>query len=237
MIELRQDDTLCRIAKDGAYIYELTEGTRHVLFPYAVLTDAEGNSKRRGGSHICLPNFGDPGNVPDLVQHGFGRDLPWDVITQSDAAVTLGLQGFGAYQGLEARLTYRLEAQALTTELTLRNTGETELQLAPGFHPYFPTTAGETEVTVDGETFALAKIIGTEFRDNVRELETADLRVTFETDNLSRFAIWTDQVGNYVCVEPTHVLNSFLVDPEESLRLAPGAEATFSYKKAWEFKA
>lgn len=108
----------------------------------------------RGGIPILFPICG---NVPDntytlngqayqLKQHGFARNLPWQVLehhSEADRArVTLGLksneQTFAQYPfQFELIFTYILEPSSLTLHQRYINHSDTSMPFSSGFHPYF----------------------------------------------------------------------------------------------------
>jgi galactose mutarotase-like enzyme len=107
----------------------------------------------RGGVPILFPICG---NLPDnvytrngqeytLKQHGFGRDLPWQVteqVTQNQASITLVLQSNDitrAVYPFEFKLafTYILQGNSLVINQHYQNLSSTPLPFSAGFHPYF----------------------------------------------------------------------------------------------------
>lgn len=234
MITLKHDLAHAVINPDnGAWVSELSVGSEQILFPRTDLKDADGGLKARGGMHVCLPNFG-PGGESGLVQHGFGRTSTWSVIQQNESSVLLELTATDEYAGLIAELEYSAERNLFVARLSLTNRGSTPLRVAPGFHPYFALEPSETTVTVNGELFKLSEIAGTEYRRaNSAKLLTAKRHITLTTENLSTWAIWTDQLGSYVCVEPTFGGNRFLEPEQPDEQLAPSETKTYSVRIAW----
>lgn len=107
----------------------------------------------RGGIPVLFPICG---NIPDnhytldgqtytLKQHGFGRDLPWDVVeqvTHDEAALTVQLthteQTLATYPfEFCVRITYRLAGRTLTIDSVVENRSDRRLPFSLGFHPYF----------------------------------------------------------------------------------------------------
>ena len=218
----------------GAWVETLTRDGQAVLFPKTDLMSDSGERKTRGGMHVCLPNFG-PGGTSALAQHGFGRTLPWEVVHHNVHSVTLRLQGSGSlYSSLISTLVYTLEPSQFKAELTVKNTGQTSLRVAPGFHPYFALSESEAAVSVNDVVYELDKLGGTEFitAENVA-LQTSEQRLSLEQSNLSTWAVWTDQLANYVCVEPTYGGYRFLEPSSPEEHLVPGAEKTFSCSIGW----
>ncbi|AZG13648.1 aldose epimerase [Cupriavidus pauculus] len=112
-------------------------------------------AKVRGGNPLLFPFIGrhfvdgeagkwrdGAGAVHDLPQHGFARDLPFDVSALSDEAVSLSLHASDATQpGYPFKfvftVTYRLIPDGLAVTLHTRNTGSTPLPYYAGHHFYF----------------------------------------------------------------------------------------------------
>ncbi|HEY9617588.1 MAG TPA: aldose epimerase [Microcoleaceae cyanobacterium] len=107
----------------------------------------------RGGIPILFPICG---NLPDntyidegqpytLKQHGFARDLPWEVIEQTTRdrlSLTLGLssnpQTLAIYPfAFHLTFTYILQANTLTLQQRYTNRSARSMPFAIGFHPYF----------------------------------------------------------------------------------------------------
>lgn len=51
--------------------------------------------------HICAPNFAYDNIYNKLPNHGFARDLAWQIIENGDNIVKLSLDGTGLYQGFK----------------------------------------------------------------------------------------------------------------------------------------
>jgi galactose mutarotase-like enzyme len=110
----------------------------------------------RGGVPILFPICG---NLPDntyshngqsytLKQHGFARDLPWQVTEQAThdkASLTLVLKSneqTRAVYPFDFQLTFTYELQGNTLEIRqqYQNLSANPLPFSMGFHPYFLTT-------------------------------------------------------------------------------------------------
>ena len=230
-ITLHTGTTTATITTDGAYITSLTDEHGDVFYPLQQLTTSDGERKTRGGCHVCLPNFG-PGGASGLAQHGFGRTSQWQVVEHTSDRVELMLQGSGAYAGLESRLVYTVAKHQLAMQLTLVNIGEDELLVAPAFHPYF---AYDGVPVLDGQPLAdLTPLAETIFVDGpTRQLVTGLRTITLQSEGLPRWAVWTDRLGPYLCVEPTHSGNSFAGSPSRATVLVPGQTARYGVRVGW----
>ncbi|MFN6483643.1 MULTISPECIES: aldose epimerase [unclassified Nostoc] len=109
----------------------------------------------RGGNPILFPICG---NIPDntythngqqytLKQHGFARDLPWEVtdqVTEDKASVTLVLNSSEKTRAVypfdfQVLFTYELQGNTLEIRQQYKNLSSTSLPFSTGFHPYFLT--------------------------------------------------------------------------------------------------
>lgn len=234
MITLNHNLTRVVINPDeGAWVTELIVDSKQILFPRSDLKNASGELKARGGMHVCLPNFG-PGGESGLAQHGFGRTSSWSIVQQNESSAVLELQAPDEYAGLVAQVEYTVEQNSFGARLSLTNRGSASLRVAPGFHPYFALEPSETAVTVNGESIELSDLAGTEYRNaDSAELVTAKQHLVLATENLSTWAIWTDQLGSYVCVEPTFGGNRFLEPKQPDEQLAPGETKTYVVRVSW----
>ena len=230
-ITLHTGTTTATITTDGAYITSLADECGDVFYPLQQLTTSDGERKTRGGCHVCLPNFG-PGGASGLAQPGFGRTSQWQVVEHTSDRVELMLQGSDAYAGLESRLVYTVAEHQLAMQLTLANVGEDELLVAPAFHPYF---AYDGVPVLDGQPLPdLAPLAETIFVDGLtRQLATGRRTITLQSEGLPRWAVWTDELGPYLCVEPTHSGNSFADNPSRATVLVPGQTARYGVRVGW----
>lgn len=232
-VELMQGSAKAIISIDGAWLTNLSDDNGDILFPKRKIALVDGNDKVRGGMHVCLPNFG-PGGKSGLPQHGFGREMEWKVKARDEAKVVLELaEGKDSYKDLWSQLTYRLEEALLTVQLEVKNNGVSSLRLAPAFHPYFMTYGGE--VLLDGEPQDLNKLAEAQFfQGSGHELQLESRKITVSSEGLPTWAAWADQLGHYVCIEPS--LNGFSFnehEPLDSEMLAPGQVWSFSCTIRW----
>ena len=230
-ITLHTGTTTATITTSGAYITSLADEHGDVFYPLQQLTAPDGERKTRGGCHVCLPNFG-PGGASGLAQHGFGRTSQWQVVEHTSDRVELILKGSDAYAGLESRLVYTVAEHQLAMQLTLVNVGEEELLVAPAFHPYF---AYDGVPVLDGQPLAdLTPLAETIFvNGSTRQLVTGLRTITLQSEGLPRWAIWTDELGPYLCVEPTHSGNSFADSPAHAEALVPGQTVRYGVRVGW----
>ena len=107
----------------------------------------------RGGNPILFPICG---NLPDdvyaydgksysLKQHGFARNLPWEVVeqsTESSSKLTISLKSndetLAVYPfEFQVKFVYELEGKTLKIHQEYINQSDKEMPLSFGFHPYF----------------------------------------------------------------------------------------------------
>lgn len=230
-IELYSGDTKAIISTQGGYVTNLSDSYGDVLFPKRLLQTKEGQEKLRGGSHVCLPNFG-PGGDSGQDQHGYGRVSEWIVEASDPTSAVLKHAGTGAYEGLVAELRYQVEEQELTSELILTNESEVPLRVAPAFHPYF---AYKGDIEIDGEKKPLLDDFSEAvFVDGSKHIVRTGTRLlTLLSENLPCWAQWTDQLGNYICVEPSQSGFAFSEDISRADELEPGETKTYRFVMGW----
>jgi len=104
----------------------------------------------RGGVPILFPICG---NLPDdtytvngvqyiLKQHGFARDLPWDLVNQENDRLTISLESNEQTRAVypfdfKVVFTYKLEGNSLEIQQHYTNLSSEPSPLSFGFHPYF----------------------------------------------------------------------------------------------------
>ncbi len=99
----------------------------------------------RGGIPVLFPICGpqaDHPNLPTMKQHGFARNLPWQVREQSPSRAVLLLSDSAETRSLyphefQYTLTYVVQERGLRIEQHIANSGSTTMPLQYGFHPYF----------------------------------------------------------------------------------------------------
>lgn len=219
----------------GAYLTTLVDGQGSpILFPKSLIGD-----KVRGGSHVCLPAFG-PDESGKLPQHGYGREVEWDIIASPDGRVIQceHTQQEGLYAGLQSRLIYQLaegaDGSALQTRLSLFNRSKEDMPISPGFHPYF--AVDPDDIRLNGEQISLSDFepfqdLGT---SEVMVLKTAGRTVTISSPDLQHFIVWSDVRDNYLCIEPTFAGSGFnYYEPRDGELLHSGQRQSFEYKITW----
>ena len=78
------------VSATGAYIDSLILDGQEVFSKKRIM-DYDGEKKKRGGCHVCLPQFG-PAGKSNLDQHGFARDMEWEVLEEEEGYIILLLE-------------------------------------------------------------------------------------------------------------------------------------------------
>ena len=227
MVRLSYEGQAAEVSARGAIINAYSVDGRDIFFPRRKI----GNSMR-GGSHVCLPNFG-PDEKTYQPQHGYGRTVQWDVVRANERMAELEyLQQGGHYNSLYSRIRYELDSSGLSMQLLLRNEGGEAMVVAPGFHPYFALPEGVDGVMVGDDIFDVGAVAGTDWTgvDSGAIVRLGDRRLLIESMNMSRWAIWTEDPVSYICIEPTVAGNAHVTDGSPGQGLEPGSEIEFSVR-------
>ncbi len=226
MIELKFDTQTVAISTLGAVVDSYQVDDRPILYPRQKI-----DGSYRGGSHVCLPNFG-PDEITDQPQHGYGRVEEWQVISQNASDVTLEhRQDDGQYSGLISRLAYRLSGAGLLMRLELDNASDSGLLVAPGFHPYFALPPQTGEVTVNEVGYRVNQVAGTEWTEirHSNQVVVRDEKIILTCKQFEIFAIWSAHPDKYICIEPTYAGNAHTGKDGSPLKLNSGGQASFSF--------
>uniref|UniRef100_B8HVU8 Aldose 1-epimerase n=1 Tax=Cyanothece sp. (strain PCC 7425 / ATCC 29141) TaxID=395961 RepID=B8HVU8_CYAP4 len=213
----------------------------------------------RGGIPILFPicgnlpgdTFSDRSQSYPLKQHGFARNLPWQVLAQGENFITLELASNPitlAQYPFEFRLefTYQLRGNRLDILQQVSNTGTRDLPFSLGLHPYFVVTDKtglEFELPAQQMLDQLTKTshpFDHRFDWNAAELDLAfrplsaqqtivrdrnrNLSLTLSyTPPYSTLVFWTIRGKDYYCLEPWTAPRNALITGEDLTTLAPAA--------------
>ena len=128
----------------GAIVTSLkVDGNEMLYLDTDTFRDPEKNV--RGGIPVLFPICGPQAEHPDLPtmkQHGFARNLPWQVREQSPSRAVLVLSDSTETRALyphpfQYTLTYIAQERGLRIEQQVTNLGSDPMPLQYGFHPYF----------------------------------------------------------------------------------------------------
>jgi galactose mutarotase-like enzyme len=226
----------------------------------------------RGGFPVLFPITGGlPGNrlpLPQgdftLSQHGFARQLPWQLealddgrgvlLQLSDTPETLQAYPFAFLLSMEVRL----EAGALAISTTVTNRSDAPMPFSFGLHPYFNLSSLEgvrfeglpaeclNHLTMQPDATAtqtgrLAQGIDLLVRPsgNVRLVdEAAGTSLELQLSHPFDLAVlWTEPPRPMVCLEPWSGPRQSLLSGDRKLELAPGASLTLPTRFAFTASA
>jgi len=152
--------TYCLKDEEADAYLEVVPARGGIITRWQICLDTERfkdpNLSVRGGVPILFPICG---NLPDnsyqhqgrnytLKQHGFARDLPWQVSKQSSetaASLTLELNSNPATRQVypfdfQLIFTYQLQGNSLKIHQKVINLSPERMPFSIGFHPYFQVT-------------------------------------------------------------------------------------------------
>ncbi len=186
----------------------------------------------RGGNPILFPICG---NLPDntythngqqytLKQHGFGRELAWEVTeqkTEDKASLTLVLNSNEQTKAVypfdfQVIFTYELQGNTLAIRQEYKNLSSTPMPFSAGFHPYFLT----------GDKNRLEfQIPSGQYQDqNTKEIHSFDGNFDFNRDEIDvAFKDLTSQ-------------SATVIDPSRSLKLTLDYDHIYSHLVFWTVK-
>jgi glucose-6-phosphate 1-epimerase len=217
----------------GAWLTNLSDENGDIIYPKRSLEAADGTTKDRGGLFACAPDFG-PGGASGLPQHGFARTEPWEVVDRTESSVLLKLiPSEGEYKDVTFVVSYQLNDHILIATFDVANDSGHDVRVAPAFHPYFATHGGE--VKINGEQQVLSELHEATFeQDEKQEIELAGRKLTLASPQLTTWAKWTDELGPYICLEPSLAGFSFLNEtPAPAEVLKPGETKSFTFTITW----
>lgn len=212
----------------------------------------------RGGIPILFPICGNlpqnlfsyGGGTYKLKQHGFARDLPWQVESVAADQIVLSLTSntltLSQYPfPFELQFTYQIAGDRLILQQRFHNTGTTEMPFCIGFHPYFAVrdkTQLEIEIPatqmMNQSTQQTLPFSGS-FDWSQRELDLAfrplasssarvqdhdrKLQLDLDFDPLySTLVFWTVQGKDFYCLEPWSAPRNALNSRDSLSYLAAG---------------
>ncbi len=243
----------------GGMLVELTVAGRELLYlDRATLANPKANV--RGGVPVLFPSPGKlagdawsrGGARGTLKQHGFARNLPWEVAatgTDDGAWATLALTANEATRSaypwdFRAEYTYRLRGRAVTIAMRIENRGGSPMPFGAGFHPYFavrdadkasariPTAAtrafdnaAKRDVAFSGFDLTAAEVDLHLYDHGSTDasLVARDLAIALRgSADFTHWVVWTLRGKDFVCVEPWTCPGDALNTGERLIVLAPG---------------
>lgn len=258
ILELRDGDSHVTIVPGrGAIVTRSRVGDRDLLFmDESTLRDPTKNV--RGGIPVLFPSpgrlsadrFERGGHSGSMKQHGFARDMAWQVRTGDGAArATLVLESTDATRAMfpwafRVTLGVALGGASLRLDVSVENTGDEPMPFAFGIHPYFlvvdkagariatrATRAfdnvtktvvpfGGFDLTAKEVDLHLLDHGGSESALDWADGARLDLRASAEH---TRWVVWTLAGRDFVCIEPWTAPADALNTGESLLWLEPGA--------------
>ena len=251
-------DRLRIIPERGGLVSGWVCGGREILY-FDQDRYADHTKSIRGGIPVLFPICGNlPGDVLQvngveypLKQHGFARDLPWQLqlledqngvrLTLSSSKATLAAYPFSFRLEMEMRPV----ALALEISITVHNCGDTDMPFSFGLHPYFNVSnlvqtrlMGLAEHCLNHLEMAEAatadqlKLLpeGVDFLCRPAgpvSLIDDSTGVTLELQHqapLDLSVVWTEPPRPMVCLEPWTGPRQALVSGDRKLVLKPGAQ-------------
>ncbi|MEK3889717.1 aldose epimerase family protein [Bacillus sp. FSL K6-3431] len=194
----------------------------------------------RGGIPILFPISGQlengeykwEGKKYKMKNHGFARNLPWEVIdtnVDGHASMTIRLgsndETKAAYPfDFEVIFTYVLKGNTLTIHQEYTNKSNAEMPMYAGFHPYFKSNEKNIAYDTDAKTYLdndeleVKEVHHRIDLSNKKEafvlLDARKKEIAFELRDLNKkvsmtygeefkyIYIWTEQNQDFICVEP-----------------------------------
>ena len=207
----------------------------------------------RGGIPVLFPICGNlPGGSYTLPQHGFARDLPWQLEELIDGAglrlvLESNLQTLAVFPfAFRLSLEYKLEPSALEILATVEHGPDSSgvMPFSLGLHPYFAVSSlqaacleGLPERCLDHHQMAPAStadqlaqlpagvdLLADPTGDSVRLVDAGSGQViSLElTAPLDLAVVWTEPPRSMVCLEPWTAPRGSLATGDRRLELEPG---------------
>lgn len=245
----------------GGMVTRFRVGGREIFYlDEATFRDPSANV--RGGNPVLFPSPGKlakdawawGGRRGSMKQHGFARNLPWEVLTRSEDRVALRLRSSDATRAVypwdfRAEYTYSVEGAALSIAMRFTNEGDSPMPFGAGFHPYFrvPEAAKAGTRVETGATRAFDNVQKSEVAfegfdltapevdmhlldhggsEAALEIEgEAPARIQLTgSPELGVWVVWAQKGKDFVCLEPWTCRGDALNTGEGLLVLAPGEE-------------
>ena len=245
-------DRLCVLAERGGLVTSwVSDGKERLYFDADRFADPA--KSVRGGIPVLFPICG---NLPEgsytLPQHGFARDLPWQLEELRDGAglrlvLESNSQTLAAFPfSFRLSLDYRLETSALEILATVEHAPDSSgvMPFSLGLHPYFAVSSlqaasleGLPERCLDHHQMAPAStadqlaqlpegvdLLAEPTGDSVRLVDAGSGQViSLElTAPLDLAVVWTEPPRSMVCLEPWTAPRGSLATGDRRLELEPG---------------
>ena len=240
VVVLEKGGTKVEVDPKGAMVKRFQVGGVDVFYPYYTFIK-DGKLKERGGSPILFPSAGPPvkSAVLNLKQHGFGRNLDWELGSQSAEGNSLTLRLASNVEtkkqypyDFECDLTITVDEGKLRYDLSVTNRSDELMPIAPGFHPYFSLANGEAEkeelpiqTNIEGfdpENYQLGKPLKKPGQEHIEiTVPSGTINLNSSPEVSGTTMLWSDN-ERYFCVEPWAGGEQAIVDPEQRIEVQPG---------------
>jgi len=227
-----------RIAEQGGTILSWEIGNKSIIPEYF----EKKSGSYRGGVPVCFPFFGPaPESMKEEIgQHGWLREEKLQVADRKDHKQDNKIQQailFGENKStssypwrLRYVITHKITANSLETILRVKRLedGQTNgAPINPAFHPYFAKISN-IKIDKKNQTFLLE---GGDFGLDINDssdifFNTEAGKIQMETNGFNKLWLWTDNQGEYGCLEPVlQAPGKF--NTEEGKFLKPDEEVKF----------
>lgn len=240
-LNISKGEIKATVTSSGAWVLELKKGDKDICMP-GFEYEKDGLIKKRGGIPILFPNAGKEvlSSSFTLKQHGFARDMEWEVYQIEKSNLTLKLVSNKQFYEdfpykFEALARFSVLENGFSIDLKVTNLSNEILPIAPGFHPYFNLPVDKREqlklklggfnkekFQFDGKTTYLISTGST-----VVSLPDIGKIEMLYSDNLRNVSIWAEPDGNHICVEPWVGGEGAMLDPAKRVNVPVNSVANF----------
>lgn len=210
----------------------LEDPTKNVRGGIPVLFPAAG--KLEGGKFLAAGT--------EMKQHGFARDLPWNIEHRSESELTMTLDANDATRAVYPHMfhvkhTCLVVNNGIHIEMIVVNRGSEPMPISPGWHPYFACPNGaKSLITGDVPGFEAGRLnenMETGFgllspadgRARFSIPELGELKLSFSPE-LRHLQFWTQPNKDFVCIEP-FVGPANTINTPARIDVPPGAGRSF----------
>jgi galactose mutarotase-like enzyme len=258
LIEVRNHNSWLKVVPErGGIITGLGLKENELLFlNETTLHDKSKNI--RGGIPILFPISGKlangeyewEGTTYKMKNHGFARDLPWQVIDihtgEKEASITLKLDSnnetLSSYPfQFSLIFKYILQEDKLTIEQEYHNRSDENMPIYAGFHPYFKSSNKNLKVETDAAEYQdyndmkfkkFNEVISIDQKESYT-LKTSTEFFRFFLEDINSWVtmnygpefpymvLWSEEGQNFVCVEPWMAKTDELNRKEELKIIGP----------------
>ncbi|CAM3746427.1 aldose epimerase [Marinicrinis lubricantis] len=231
MVELKEEHTASWVQvcpeRGGIITSYGVQGKELLYLDKQTFYDPDANI--RGGIPILFPISGQliqgqyewEGKTYAMKNHGFARNLPWEVVSTSNegqASVLLRLRSSDITRAsfpfeFELQFTYILKDGKLTIDQTYHNRSEQPMPMYPGFHPYFEVDRKAIAYDTDAARYL-------DYNDELEKTFSGTLDLT----GLVESTVFLDASRRHISFQP------FANEPEK-IHLHYGSE--FKYVVLW----